>query len=290
MIDFARKKNLETTNIQLNEDQEYIKIFLNHLKNEYDYDSVSLYTFQSPFESYQLSVLDNAIQSIRRMSDQLDRYKKIILNYFDTIKIVKLTRLYESHEESYYLIISTQCTANEYTINLPARFNDFNILNFEQISDEKINNETMYSLDDFMVSLNFKISLDSKLGEFESVLIVNSKINNSPPFLIYDQEKRHHLPISFNRKAQIIVKIIKINEIETLLNLKLKVNKSVIKQCSLTINNKDLNINTLIEKFIFPLNEDIEILNSWNIIPQLTYDFMNVDYSSFWDVKMMVEI
>lgn len=282
MTDLARKKNLENSNINLNEEQTYIEIFLNHLKNEYDYDSVSLYTFQSPFDNYQLSVLDDAIQSIRHMSDQLEKYKKLILGYFDTVKIVKLTRMYEEHEESYYLIISTHFTTNEYNINLSAKFNNFNILNFEGINNESM----IYHFEDFMTSLNFKINCVSKLGQFESVLMVNSIINNNN--LIYDKKK--YINISFNRKAQIIVKIIKINEIEILLSLELKVNKSVIKQCSLTINNKDLNIYRLIERFIFPLNEDIELLNSWNIKPQLTYDFMNEDYSSFWDIKMMLEI
>lgn len=56
------------------------------------------------------------------------------------------------------------------------------------------------------------------------------------------------------------------------------------------INIDEFNINKFVERFIFPLNEDVELLNSWNINPQLTYDFMNVDYSNFWDIKMMVQI
>lgn len=286
MTDLARKRNLAISNIEFNKEQEYIEIFLNHLKNEYDYDSVSLYTFQSPFENYQLNVLDDAIYSISHMADRLDKYKNLILDYFDTIKIVKLTRIYESHEESYYLIISTQCTANEYIINLSARFNDFGILNFEHINDEKM----IYYFEDFMLYLNFKINRVSKLCQFESVLAVNSKINNNPPFLIYNHKLKYNLPACYNRKAQIMVKSTKINEIETLLDLTLNLNKTVIKHCSFTINNEDLNIYTLIERFIFPLNESITLLAEWNICPQLTYDFMKVDYSNFWDIKMMVQI
>lgn len=286
MIDLARQKNLENSNMKFNEDQEYIEIFLNHLKNKYDYDSVSLYTFQSPFESYQLNVLDDAINSISRISNRFDQYKKIILNYFDTIKIVKLTRIYEFHEDSYYLIISTHCTVNEYTINLSSRFNDFGILNFEHINDDRM----MYAFEDFMLSLSFKIDRVFKLGQFESVLVVNSKINNNPPFLIYEDKKKSNLPVCYNRKAQIMVKSTKINEIETLLNLTLNLNKTVIKHCSCIINSEDLNVYKLIERFIFPLNESIVLLAEWNICPQLTYDFMNVDYSNFWDIKMMVQI
>jgi hypothetical protein len=286
MTDLARKKNLETSNIKVNEDQEYIEIFLNYLKNEYDYDSVSLYTFQSPFESCQLNILDDAINSISNMANSFDKYKKLILEYFDTIKIVKLTRIYEFHEDSYYLIISTQCNVNEYTINLSSRFNDFGILNFKNVDDEKF----IYSFEDFMIYLNFKINRVSKLCQFESVFIANSKINNKPPFLIYNHKTNFHLPVCYNRKAQIIVKSTKINEIETLLDLTLNLNKTVIKHCSCIINSADLNIQTLIERFIFPLNESIILLNEWNIYPQLTYDFMNVDYSNFWDLKMMVQI
>lgn len=146
-MDSSIKKNSSTIDILSTEYKKYLDVFFNHLKAQYDYDNVSLFTFKTPFENYNFSVLTDALNSILSVKlrnptkEDIERHKVFVLNYFDTI-----------------------------------------------------------------------------------------------------------------------------------------------------INIDEFNINKFVERFIFPLNEDVELLNSWNINPQLTYDFMNVDYSNFWDIKMMVQI
>lgn len=125
-----------------------------------------------------------------------------------------------------------------------------------------------------MSYLNFKIDVVSKSCVLEESLIVKMNVANETPLLIYNYDSRESIQTSYNRKAQLTISLIKINDIELLIDLKLKLNKIILKKYSGLINIDEFNINKFVERFIFPLNEDVELLNSWNINPQLTYDFI----------------
>lgn len=293
-MDSSVKKNLSTVDILSTENKSYVDIFLNHLKTQYDYDSVSLYTFKAPFENYNFSILTDALNSIISVllknptKEDIERRKEFLLNYFDTINIVKLTRSYELDEENLYLIISVHFNeANEFIISLPEKFNNLKIINHHNVINDPM--KSCY-FDDYMSYLNFKIDVVSKSCILEESLIVKIKVADETPLLSYSYDSRSSIQTNYNRKAQLTISLIKINDLELLIGLKLKLNKITLKQYSGHININNFNINKVVERFIFPLNEDIELLNSWNINPQLTYDFMNVDYSNFWDIKMMVQI
>jgi len=297
-MDSSIKKNLSTVDILSTENKDYIDIFLNHLKTQYDYDNVSLFTFKTPFENYNFSVLNDALNSILSVKlrnetrimtkEDIELHKVFVLNYFDTISIVKLSRSYDLNEENLYLIISVHLNeANEFIISLPERFNNFKIINHHNVVNDQMKS---YYFDDHMSYLNFKIDIVSKSCILEESLIVKIKVANETPLLSYSYDSRESIQTNYNRKAQLNISLIKINDIELLIDLKLKLNKITLKQYSAHMNIDEFNIKKVVERFIFPVNEGIELLNSWNINPQLTYDFMNVDYSNFWDIKMMVQI
>lgn len=147
-----------------------------------------------------------------------------------------------------------------------------------------------YYFDDFMSYLNFKVDIVSKSCSLEYFLMVKMKTYDEQPLLRYSYDYTESSQTNYSRKAQLTVSLIRLNDLELLIDLKLKFNKIMLKQYLCHINIDEFNISKIVERFIFPLNENIELLNSWNIKPQLTYDFMNVDYSSFWDLKMMVQI
>lgn len=293
-MDSSIKKNSSTIDILSTEYKKYIDVFLNYLKDQYDYDNVSLFTFNTPFENYNFSVLTDALNSILSVKlrnptkEDIERHKVFVLNYFDTISIVKLSRSYELDEENLYLIISFHFNeANEFIINLPEKFNNFKIINYHNVINDQMKS---YYFEDHMSYLNFKIDVVSKSCILEESLIVKMKVANKTPLLSYSYDSRESIQTNYNRKAQLNINVIKINEFELLIELKLKLNKTILKEYSGHVNIDEFNINKVVERFVFPLNEGIELLNSWNIHPQLTYDFMNQDYSSFWDLKMMVQI
>lgn len=290
------KKNLSTTVDMLStENKQYFDIFFNHLKAKYDYDNVSLFTFNAPFENYyNFSVLNDALNSILSVKlrnltkEDVERHKLVILNYFDTISIVKLTRSYELDEENLYLIISAHLNEEEeFIISLPEKFNNLKIINHNNVISDQMKS---FHFDDYMSYLNFKIDIVSKSIILDESLIVKIKVADESPLLSYSYDSRESIQTNYNRKAQLTIGLIKINDLEILIDLKLKLNKITLKKYSGHMNIDEFNIIKVVERFFFPLNESIELLNSWHLHPQLTYDFMNVDYSSFWDLKMMVKI
>jgi hypothetical protein len=280
--------------------------FMQYLKEFYDYDEVSLHTCEKNNKEYDLNIFDDALHFIclsvygDYMKDQYAHFKNKITNYFDVLKIVKLTHNYERHSVSHYLIIDSYFNKeNEYKIIIPHDCNALNLLKIKAMTIKPID----LPYEDFNMFFEFKEikhklpTFDVSNFYFETVLDINLEVQTYPPILKGEETKSHYgfkLSIGdYTRKAQIIIRHYPenvANEDNYILDIKLVLGDYLIK--SETI--KDIifvnDLNETIAKFIFPLAEHVDFLNEQNLKPELTKEFMDQDFSDFWNLHLMSQI
>jgi hypothetical protein len=285
-----------------------IENFMKYLKYFYNYDEVALYTYEKHNKECELSVFDAALDFIvqskyvNHLEDHRHNFKDSINNYFDVLRIVKLTHNYERNSVDHYLIIDIYCNKeNEYKILVPNAFNVISILDvnpipmglyelshyqdlnmFVEFKENNTVSEDVFNVDNFC---------------FETVLEINFEINQSPPILKNEystQRNGYGLTFSnYKRKAQFILKHYPVdlkNKTDYLLDMKIILAGKLVKHESISSKPVITGINNLIEKFIFPLAEDNESIKHLNLEPEFTAEFMAQDFTDFWDLKMMVKI
>lgn len=288
-----------------------IENFMKYLKNFCNYDEVTLYTYEKNDKEYESSIFDDALDFIGQSKyvdhsdNHIDRLKSNINNYFDVLRIVKLTQRYERNSVDHYLIIDIYCNKeNEYKIIMPTVFNVSNLINVNPIPNR------LYELSrykDISMFTEFKekntVSTDSFIGFnvdnycFENVLEINFEVNPSAPILQNESSTIHNgygLTFSnYKRKAQVILKHYPVdtnNKIDYLLDMKIIFGNKLIKHDCISSAAIIVDVNKIIDKFIFPLVEDNESLKHLNLEPEFTFEFMSQDFTDFLNLKMMVTI
>lgn len=290
-----------------------IENFMKYLKYFYNYDEVTLYTYEKNDKEYKSSIFDEALDFIGQSKyvDYLDNhsldFKSSVNNYFDVLRIVKLTQKYERNSVDHYLIIdiySNKEKENEYKILIPNGFNVSNLIDANPIPNR------LYELNqykDISMFAEFKekntFSTDNFIGFnvenycFESVLEINFEINPSAPILQHETSTIHNgygLTFSnYKRKAQVVLKHYPVdtnNKIDYLLDMKIIFGNKIIKHDCISSASVIVDVNKIIDKFIFPLAEDSDSIKHLNLDPEFTAEFMSQDFTDFWDLKMMVKI
>ena len=282
--------------------------FMLYLKEFYDYDVITLYSYDKNENGYNSIVFEEALHFIcgtiygDYTDEQYIKLKDNIQNYFDVLKIVKLTHNYERHSVSQYLIIDTYLNKlNEYKILIPTKFNvssflDINFLSpkYEKLPYHDFN--FFYEFNENNVESNSShFNVDNYY--FSSVLEINMEVNRHPPKLNYNETQKvfssRLLNPTFTRKSQLIIthypKLLKGN-VDYLISISLRLGDIIIKSEI----GKDTTIHDDIEKiineFLFPLIEDMEILKELNLHPELTKEFMSQDFTDFLALKNMLQI
>jgi hypothetical protein len=288
-----------------------IENFMKYLKYFYNYDEVTLYTYEKNDKKYESSIFDDALDFIGQskyvshLDNHIDSLKSSINNYFDVLRIVKLTQKYERNSVDHYLIIDVYSNKeNEYKILIPTVFNVSNLINVNPIPN-RIYELNQYK--DIIMFIEFKekktVSTDSFIGFnvnnycFETVLEINFETNPSAPILQHEPSTIHNgyglTFANYKRKAQFVLKhypVVTNNKIDYLLDMKIIFGNKIIKHDCISSASVIVDINKIINKFIFPLAEDSESIKHLNLEPEFTAEFMSQDFTDFWDLKMMVAI
>lgn len=309
-----KKKNLSSNLISFNDDllnptlSQTIENFMKYLKHFYNYDEVTLYTYEKQSKSFDSSIFESALEFIGQSKyvDYLENhcldFKSSVNDYFDVLRIVKLTQKYERNSVDHYLIIDIYSNKeNEYKILIPNVFNVSNLIDanpiprglyelshyqdlnmFVEFKENNIVSEDVFNVDNYC---------------FETVLEINFEINQSPPILQNEystQRNGYGLTFSnYKRKAQVVLKHYPVatnNKIDYLLDMKIIFGNKIIKHDCISSAFVIVDVNKIINKFIFPLAEDSESIKHLNLEPELTAEFMSQDFTDFWDLKMMVAI
>lgn len=304
-----QKKNLSFNDSLLNPTlSQTIENFMKYLKHFYNYDEVTLYTYEEQSKNFDSSIFESALDFIAQskyvdyLEDHRHLLKDSINNYFDVLRIVKLTQKYERNSVEHYLIIDIYSNKeNEYKILIP---NIFNVSNLIDVNPIPMGLYELSHYQDLNMFIEFKennivsedvFNVDNYC--FETVLEINFEINQSPPILQNEystQRNGYGLTFSnYKRKAQVVLKHYPVdtnNKIDYLLDMKIIFGNKIIKHDCISSASVIVDVNKIIDKFIFPLAEDSDSIKHLNLEPEFTAEFMSQDFTDFWDLKMMVKI
>lgn len=279
-----------------------IENFMTYLKDSFDYDQVTLYTYDYINKDTDIRIIDEAINFILTALykefdiDPFNEFKERLFSYSDSIQVVRLTRRYLRHEEHHYLFINSSFENNDVIITIPAEFNYIGLLKCNLIylpssNHQFISMQRRKSLyDDCSHYIVFKENL--KNGYYFEVLCeINMFVNNFCPVLSYEAQQKNS-EFETDRKAQLVIRrwIDTVDyRCEYMCTMQLIKANDVIKECNFK---EDISVKfqLIMDKFIFPLAESYELINSWELDPSLTAEFMSHDYESYWELKQMVEI
>ena len=285
--------------------------FMNYLKHFYNYDEITLYTYEQQNNRDDSIVFEDALNFITQnkyagnREEQYNSLKSNVNNYFDILRIVKLTQKYERNSVDHYLIIDTYFNKeNEYKILIPTDFNVLNIIGLNPIPD--INYE-LYKYEDINSFIEFKEFNNSSTNNFtqfnvnnycfETIVEINFEINQFPPILKNEStmiQGEYGLTLAnYNRKAQFILKHYPVDvkfKTDYLLDIKIIFDDQLIKYECVSSKHIINDINNIIDKFIFPLTEDSETIKYLNLEPEFTAEFMSQDFTDFLALKMMMRI
>lgn len=267
--------------------------FTKHLQEVYNYDSVDVHLLKKDGAIYNSSIFENSLDFIsicnngKIEKDYIYYLRKNITDYFNDLTLIKLTRYYQYHDVTHYLIVTNFFDKeNNHKIIIHTKFNSICMLNLKPL----VTNGHQFTYPDLSNFYEFKND------HFETVLEINITVNDSPPLLKDPLYKAVAFgfpvdDVDYNRKAQLIIR--KHSEVSSnhyILDSSLFINNRTIKIKSEKINEPKFSIVDHVDKFLFPLCESNEDLTAWELNPVLTHDFMNQDHTPFWDLKMMVAI
>ena len=281
--------------------QKKIEKFMLHLKNFYDYDEVTLYTYDNISSNTDIRIIDDAIRFIHlakphdssRIQIEIESFKRNLFASFNTVQVVCLTRHYDNHSVNHYLFISSYFKNDHFKIIIPMDFNH-NVLsllfldvqsNWSFAGDprKKYLYDNFHQYAEFLENVNGYNSVS-----LQSVCVVNFNVSLQSPILS-NSPKNPTNSLSCERQAQLILKIIPnySNNIE----MQLLYNRKILKEA--TIENNSSNRPDVIphlDKFIFPLAESFDLITKWDMKPELSFDFMSQDFEPYWLLKDMESI
>lgn len=279
-----------------------IETFMNHLKDSFDYDQIAVYTYDYINEHSDMSIIHDAINFILTATHkEFDHthcieFKERLFNYSKKIQVVRLTRYYERHEEHHYLFINNHFENNDVIITIPVEFNYIGILRCHLInlltSDQPfVSRHRRNSLyEDCSQYVIFKESYE--IGAyFEVICEINMTINHYCPLLTYQRQDKYS-EFELGRKAQLVIRrwlTTSDYKCDYMINIRLIKGREIIKESTFR-EDLSIQIQSIVDQFIFPLADSYEDIKELNLSPELTAEFMSQDFTDFWDLKMMVTI
>jgi hypothetical protein len=272
--------------------------FLLYLKESLDYEQATIYIYDNITQNSKVDLVEKAINFILKArfknnidSDQYSHFKDRLFNYSEVIQVVQLTRVYNRHKEYHYLFVSSYLDGDELNIIIPSELNECSFLGVPSINISQYRKYPSY--DDYNHFIEFKEDKvnNNRTHFLQSVCEINMEINYSSPILS-SRLKTTYDAISYDRKAQVVLTLYPQDyefNCDYVIDLSLIYKQKTIKRT--VIEHRSVNdLDKIIEKFIFPLAESYELINEWELDPELTAEFMSHDYESYWELKQMVEI
>lgn len=296
-------KNVDYISSQASIAEQKTERFLLHLKNQYDYDEVVLYTYNYIDEQTDISIINSAIDFIfsayKLLPEQTakDEFKLALFKSSRSIQLIRLTRSYSRHLEYHYLFISTRFDDDEFKITIPVEFNYSSLLQIQLIALNSSNvslplphhYQYYQSYEDSHHYYEFKEK--NELGYFESIFEINVPFDDIAPVLKIVAKKNVDI-FSVKRKAQILIKYYPTDlKFYSTFNMEMTIfkGKEIIKH-SVIENARNYRVQDILNEFIFPLAEESESLTDWDIQPELTAKFMATDFKPYWLLKDMRDI
>lgn len=277
--------------------------FLLHLKESLDYEQAAIYIYDNITKDSKVDLVEKAINFILHARfknvdvEQYINFKNVLFNYSDVIQVVQLSRVYKRHKENHYLFVSSYLDGDELNIIIPAELNYYYLLGLPLINPSNLiisQYRQTPKYDDCNHFIEFKehtVNNKKTLPFLQAVCEINMEINYTSPILS-SRVKTTYDSVSYDRKAQVVLTLhpqdYKFN-CDYLIDLSLIYGQQTIKRISIDYSSVT-DFDKIIDKFIFPLAESYELINSWELDPSLTAEFMSHDYESYWELKQMVEI
>lgn len=283
--------------------QKKTESFMKYLKDFYDYDEVTLYTYKNIDSNTDISIIDYAIRFIfmskplekNRIEDEIKSFKTLLFETFKTIQVVCLTRHYDNHSVNHYLFISSYFQNGYFKIILPMDFN-YNVLalsffdvqfnwGFTGDPNKKYLYDNSHQYAEFVENVGENNSVS-----FQSVCAINFNVSYSNPILS-NTPKNSLNTLNCFRQAQLVLKMIP--DYSTDIEIKLLYNRKIIKNGAINngvidnIFSSSLKIIPELDKFIFPLAEEHDLIKHWTIEPELSPEFMSQDFEPYWLLKDM---
>lgn len=279
--------------------------FLSHLKTSLDYEQAAIYIYDNIQKDTNIELIRDAINFILHARfniidpEQYIEFKDLLFTYSDVIQVVQLTRVYKRHKEYHYLFVCSYFDGEELNIIIPVQLNYYSLLRvplvnipFSHLGNYHVRPKPTYEdCNHFIEFKQRKVNAKQTIFLFQSVCEINMEVSEFSPIL-RNRLKTKYDSISYDRKAQVILILCPDDaefQLDYFLDLSLIIGQRVIKNNVIT-HNSQLDLEKIIDKFIFPLNESYELISEWNLDPELTEEFMSKDYESFWQLKEMVQI
>jgi len=279
--------------------------FLSHLKTSLDYEQAAIYVYDNLTKDADIELIRSAINFILHARfniidpEQYEQFKTLLFTYSDVIQVVQLTRIYKRHKEHHYLFVCSYFDGEDLNIIIPAQLNYYSLLRvplvnipFSNLGSYHVRPKPIYEdCNHFIEFKECKVNAKQTVFFFQSVCEINMEVSDFSPILT-NRLKTKYDSISYDRKAQVVVTLYPNDpefQFDYFLDLTLMIGKRILKN-NVIIHSIDTNLEKIIDKFIFPLNESYTLISEWNLDPELTEEFMSKDYESFWQLKEMVQI
>lgn len=272
--------------------QKPLNNLVSFIKDTYEFDTVTYYSFNQPFSNYSKKyriILEDALSNIFGESEVSASLEKLM-----DFQFIACNRDYDNIHKSLYLLIY--------------HFDDIDGT-LRIILDEEPNNNLGF-LRTPLIHLNGAIGLrcrnfleyreiydehSSGFPVFRTLDSVFSKVipvRKTPPILDLYDWPYHEDDFKFydNRDADFIIKKHFDQYGAEHCLFELRHDKKIIKTKTIKIDGLVFDIDKEVDEFLFPLLEKTELLQNINLIPELSFEFMNQDFSAFIAVKNMESI
>lgn len=296
-----KKEKTVTPTLALTEDvkneiyNEKIKEFLSFLKNTYDYDTVTYYNFEKPYDIKKYEIFENALNfsadnyferhKLEYDSETWNNYCERLVGTFRSIKIVHLVRKYDTTRTNFYLFIYTVVDNDNLRICISEEYNNLSLFNIPEYNDSNGYGKMSRSFIHKFLEYN-EIFTTSQLSykNLCHVTEITCPISIHP--IINFNHKMPNVNTVPDRMAQILIKYCPDQWGLYSIDMKLCYGKKLIKHSIL----EDRYINRSVNKFIFPLDQNENTLSELGLHAELTEEFMSQDFTSFMSINDMLKI
>lgn len=265
-----------------------LKNLLSLLKVKYDYDKACYYSYHQPFTQYDKQdqiFLKEALEivydvnKVNEMFDSLPAFSFICLNRsFDT-----------TYHTNIIVVYSFLTLDNTMRIILDGIDNGLGFLRIKKISLDNISGRKLIEYKEYYDdNSNEQLSFQ----QLQSVFSTSIYLRKLPPLLDID-----NCPVTEaefdnyeNREAELIIRqYFDKNSIEYC-SIELLHKTNIIKSKLIDITNEIINIDKEVDDFLFPLLETSASLETFNLMPVFSKEFMANDFSDYILLKKMDNI
>jgi hypothetical protein len=290
-----KKPELSITEQYLIKDNEYfnlldkpLKNLLSLLKVQYDYDKASYYSYQQPFTQY-----DKKHQIFLKESLEIIYAENKVNEMFDSLPSFSFICLNRSFDNTYHTNIivtySFLTPDNTMRIILDGIDTDLGFLRIEAIDLKKISGRKLIEYKEYYDdNSNEQLSFQ----QLQSVFSTSIYLRKFPPLLDIDdyplteEEYRNYE----YRDAELIIRQYFDKNSIKYCSIELLHKTNIIKSKLIDITHETIDIDKEVDDFLFPLLETVEALETFNLSPIFSKEFMANDFSDYILLKKMDDI